>query len=173
MARGRFARPAKTIDFKQWDALPALTFSGPASTGNTGGSQLAFSSPATILRMRGRFIVGFDETMVLGDKARVGFGIGVISTDSATLGATALPDPLGDPEFPWLWWYEVNMITAASGDVSSRAFGMANQVVEFDSKAMRKIKPSQSLVLVFETGDTVGNPTIEMSMAQTRVLFGT
>ncbi len=171
--RALVRRPGKTIDFKSWDAIPGLFFTGPASTGNTGGAGLFFTEPAPILRMRGRFHVSLNETAQLGDRATIGVAIGVVSSDAATLGSTALPDPIGDPEYPWLYWQEVDLTAFETATSNARSWGTASQLIEFDVKSMRKMKPSMTLALVLETANFTGDPVIDFLMTQTRVLIGT
>ncbi len=166
MARNR----GKVIDRKEWNGMGSAqeTISTVATT--VLGS-LSFAIPATILRIRGSVYVFFDATQQAGDLMRCTFGIAKVSTDALTLGATALPDPAGDIDFPWMWWAQITLNSTVAADVSS--YGQSNQIIEVDSKAMRRIKPNESLVMVVETANAVGAPVTILGNTQLRVLVGT
>ena len=161
----------RTIDFKEWAGIPSLINEIGANATILGGS-LAFTAPATILRARGRLYAQFDETVQVGDRIIVTFGLGIVSTDSYTVGSTAMPDPGGEPEYPWLWWGQV-MLEAGVAAGHSGGFGPTAQQLEVDTKAMRKIKPGQSLAWVWELAGAAGSPVTIVSQGETRVLIGT
>ncbi len=160
-------RPGKTIDFKQWVAILALRLD-TSSAATFSGASIAFAIPGTILRARGQIMAVLD-TATDGDDLRIGFGLALLSTDAFALGATALPDPLGEPEYPWLWWYETQLSSTlmVAGQVSELA---ATERIMVDTKAMRKFKPGQSLGLVIQT-DAV--TPADILIGQLRVLIGT
>ena len=167
MARRPFASRGRTIDYKQWSSVPGLS-ADVAAAGNQGGSQLAFTFPATILRIRGGGHIGIDGGAD-GAANNVTVGIGIVSTDAATLGATALPDPQDEPEYDWMWWRELNVKRIVqTAETDSDIAGTVRWVI--DSKAMRKVKPGQSLIMIFQTGTTTA---IDIEMEQLRVLIGT
>ncbi len=161
----------KTIDRKEWASIGGLVTSLSASIGTIIGSSLAFLAPFTILRCRGQFLVTFDETAVANDKAVFGMGLAVVSTDAATAGAGSLPEPISDPEYPWLYWTDFDLLTLVSS-ASGSAWGTNNRLVQYDTKAMRKVKPGQSLVWIAESVNTVGDPVLEILAGRTRVLLG-
>ena len=169
MAR-RSSRGGRVLDFKQWLSLPSLeaTFS---TDGNIGGSALAFVAPATILRIRGSFFVQFDSTAQVGDNISVAVGIGIVSTDAAALGATALPDPASELEYPWLWWGSMNLASEVAA--APTAWGPGAQFMEVDTKAMRRVKPQQSLALIVEVFSATGAPVTLLKSTAMRVLVGT
>ena len=163
-------RPGRTIDFKQWTAIPGGSQSVSGNTTFAGPGLLAFGIPATILRVRGHFRVSMQITgLTAGDEVTLVFGLGIFSTDATAVGASALPDPSAEAEFPWLWYQSVMLqsINADSAEPGSQT------LVEVDTKAMRKIKPGQSLAMVGQYVDTVGAPGVRINMGQIRVLFGT
>ena len=51
------------------------------------------------------------------DAAHLSFGLAVVSSDAAELGATAFPDPGSEPEYPWLFWGE-HIFRAQSASLS-------------------------------------------------------
>ena len=167
----RFAgrtRPGKKIDFKQWAAIPSGNLGTAAAVVQAAGG-LSFSDPGTILRVRGQYAVGFDGGAD-GDLQKVGFGIAVLATD-VFLGAVAsMPTPLGDVDYPWLFWYESNLqlTVPIAGESSSDI--MAFERVVVDSKAMRKVKPNETVFYIVQTSAAV--PT-DIAIGQMRVLIGT
>ncbi len=132
---------------------------------------ISFLEPATVLRSRGSLVLSFLAAgLTTDDEARVGVGLGVFGTDTITLGSAAgLTDPLGDVDFPWLFWNEINMYNiAASGNQPG-----AQVRVEVDSKSMRKVKPNETLAWIAQYGDVNGLPGVRLAFTQTRVLVGT
>ncbi len=171
MARGRvLVRPGKKIDFKSWTAIPSVQ-EVIITDSTVSGAGLAFSEPATILRCRGEILVHLEATLGIGDSVKFGFGLGVISSDAFTLGATAMPDPSGDADYPWVYWTE---ITLGSESVAvEQASGIQNLRIPVDSKAMRKMKPAETFCWIIQRTDLGGNPPAVVDIAQTRVLIGT
>ncbi len=168
-------RGGRTIDFKQWAAAPGSILSSAAEGTFVVGS-LAFLVPATILRWRGYVSAMFDETAQPGDQAAIAWGIGVFSTDAVAVGATALPDPGSEPEFPWVWYGEMFLQSreaTGAGNPTSSAWGPLAQRIEIDSKGMRKVKPGESVAIVWEVDNAVGAPVIEFDTGNLRVLVGT
>ncbi len=170
MARRRSVGGGRVIDFKAWLALGAGSAS--VSTNATqGGTKLDFASPGTILRIRGSVYASLDATQQVGDEMTVTWAVGMVSTDAAAVGATALPDPADEPEYPWLWWYQMNLFSSLAAGVN--AWGTSAQLKEIDTKAMRRFKPGQSLVLFSQTTAATGAPVTRIRQNSTRVLIGT
>ncbi len=165
---------AKTIDFKEWDALPAIRLTGISATTVLGGS-LAFgpAGAATILRIRGEVVAQL-ETPAANEVKAFGIGIGVFSTDAVALGATAMPDPLADVGYPWIYWSaHVLMARIADGATSpADQAGTKTARIMIDSKAMRKVRPDQSVAIVVEPINLAGTATMELAMGPIRVLIG-
>ena len=166
MARRRVAGQ-RVLDMKQWRGLPAHS-SGVASITTVLMASLGFTEPSTILRIRGDFRAMLDGASD-GTVQQFAFGIGVVSTDAATLGATAMPDPFGEPEYPWLFYHSANLVASILGGALIEP-ALAQAFVTIDSKAMRRVKPGQSLVSVLQTLLT-SNTTIDHGLV--RVLVGT
>ena len=173
MPRGRSYRaPAgRKIDFKQWDAAPGLltSFTGNQSALSGG---LSFTQPATLLRFRGYVSAFMGESgATVADRMIMTFGLMIMSTDAFTAGPASLPDPATEPEFPWIWWNELGLHTeVASG---AEAWGVQALRIELDSKAMRKIKPGETVALIVQSTNQVGAPVVEVDIGQLRVLIGT
>ena len=169
MARRAFPTRGRKIDFKQWDAAPGI-ITEASTTGNVLSGSLAFSIPATILRWRSYFSVMFDETAQVGDRGIYTYAIGVFSTDAVA--AAEVPDPAAEPEYPWVFWTEMRL-DAFQTLGPTGGWGSQAQRYEVDSKAMRKIKPGESLVALIQVTNLAGAPNALIDMAQLRVLIGT
>ena len=169
-AASRVLRPGKKIDFKQWVGVPTGSQNVTADGTFVGPGILNFLEPGTILRVRGRIQVGFNQAgLAATDLAVLTFGLGVFSTDAVTLGVTALPDPAAEPEYPWMWYGSVAMFSPSADTADPRI----QQVLVVDTKAMRKVKPGESLAMVGQYVNSAGNPSIKVISETLRVLFGT
>jgi len=165
-------RAGRTIDFKQWDGLPGLKTGFSADGIGLGGS-LAFTEPATIMRMIcGGGLVAMDETRQVGDRADFTYAIGIISSDAFAAGTTAVPDPTSEPEYPWLYWTSWSM-NAFAADGDSALGSSVFRLPPWQSQAMRKLKPGQSLFMVIEGTGFQGAPVVDVDLEQVRVLIGT
>ncbi len=170
MAR-RVTTRARTIDFKAWLAIPSFSLS---LTGDNTFvvAGLSFSGPGTILRTRGRILLALNPSgKAADDNVKIAFGLGLVSTDAFTLGATAMPDPAGEPEYPWLWWGEVSLRSMIA-TTNESGFGPENREIIVDTKAMRKIKPGMTLTMITQYVNLSGNPIVNMEAGQFRTLIG-
>ena len=175
MARGRpYRSGGRKIDFKQWNAAPGL-ISSIGSDATILGGGLAFTFPATLLRFRGYVSAMLDETQQVGDLIVVTFGLAIITSDAFTAGSGSVPDPATEPEFPWIWWKEMRLDSFATltTAIGPAGYGPASQRYEVDSKAMRKIKPGETLCMIIQTTNAAGAPATLLDIGQLRVLIGT
>ena len=159
---------------KQWGDIPAISLSLTADGTSSGGALISTTSQ-TVLRMLGGYTIGLAGIATAADAVRIGVGIGIISTDAFNLGATAMPDPLGELDFPWLYWNEHSLrYPAAAGTSAGQGVTDARGWVrhKFDIRSMRKMKPRENLVVVIEYADTNGAPPMRVDVDQTRVLIG-
>ena len=155
---------------KQWEGLAAIKLALTADT-TSGGGVLNFTTSITILRMIGEYVIAPTSAPAALDAVRIGVGIGVISTDAATLGPTAVPDPLGEPDFPWLYWADHAFLFSTTDPDSGG--NLASSVRHrFDIRSMRKVKPRESLTMIVQYADSVGTPPMSFFAGQTRVLQG-
>jgi len=89
-----------------------------------------------------------------------------------TLGFTAVPDPSAEPEYPWMWYGQVQMFAVTTLAIGGVGAGYS-QLLEVDTKAMRKFKPGETLAMVGQYVNVSGNPILRIQSGQTRVLIGT
>jgi len=171
MARRR-SSGGRVLDMKQWGSLISSR-TEQSTQGLSLLASLAFAEPATILRLRGFVQAGFDETVQAGDTMHLQFGIGVVSTDAATAGSGSMPDPEGDPEYPWLWWGGIELEAFEASATAGQVLGSGFWRLEIDSKAMRRVKPGQSLVILADRLGVAGAPVVVIHSGTIRVLIGT
>jgi len=157
---------------KHWHQLGRSGLNFTANSVQVGGS-LGLDGPWTALRMLGQFTGFFTAggTIVAGDAAAIAIGIGVVSTDAAALGATAVPDPAGSAVYPWLFWAEFVLAAIVATPEQTGRQGYYER--DFDVRSMRKLKPRESLIVVVEYVDIQGTPPVTVDVAQTRVLVAT
>lgn len=161
----RFRTPRKE---KEWACIPSFVQAMTANATFATGA-LAFASSATVMRMLGEYVITPTAAPGAGDQVKVTIGIGKVSTDAATAGAGSLPDPAEECEYPWLYWAEHSFLF--SGTQSERDGGAGVVRVPFDIRSMRKFKPRESLVFIFQYTDIVGAPPLTFLGSQTRTLI--
>ncbi len=162
MARGRSGR--KT-DFT-W---LVGTASG-ASIGSAGAALqlIVFNTASTITRSRGNILTMMDVGAA-NDGAIVGYGL-IVGTDAqVAVGVTAFPSPLTVGEGDFLW----HQIVPLRSETGTQSDDLSSHVArsEIDSKAMRRVRQNDQLVLVMDVVLTAGSPTVDFVMGA-RVLVG-
>ena len=167
MARRRGG--GRVIDNKEWQATP-FSQSVIAADGTSPGGGITFAIPATILRMRGYVQAVMDSSAQVGDDIVLTFGFAVLATDAFIVGAS-LPDPFDEPSFPWLWWGEMTLIAQTTTPVMG--WGPHAQRLEVDSKAMRRVKPNQTLGGIVQASGATGAPNTIVTFGSIRTLIGT
>jgi len=157
---------------KHWHSIPASQTAFTAtSTVLLSSFVAAAGEPFTVLRMMGSFLISATPggTFGIGDTACLGFGIGVVSADAIAAGSGSMPDPVGEPEYPWLYWTEAPILmfdgTLAEG------LSMSNRVINFDVRSKRKVAPRQGLAFVGEYVDAVGTPPMTVISGGIRFLI--
>jgi len=145
MARGRFAR-------SQRRQLDWLGFASIARVGITTTqsilSSFSFTEATTVVRIRGNLLVSAVPDAALDDEV-VGLGIAVVSDAAAAVGGTSVPGPIANGSFSFLWHTYVPLISLAATAASDVGIGLQKDIV-IDSKAMRKMKTSDTLALIAE-----------------------
>ncbi len=106
-----------------------------------------------MVRVRGMFFWSSDQTAAT-EFQLASLGMAVVSDQAIAAGAASLPDPVGD-EASDLWFVYKSV---ASGVVAGAANGnIRGHMVEFDSKAMRKVPEGADIaVMVGNESSTFG-----------------
>jgi len=166
--RGRSKRMAK-----EWSFIPATVVAMTANATFVGGS-LLLAGPATILRVIGEYIIGNTVAGVsASDSAIVTVALGVMSSDAVALGASAMPDPGAEGEYPWLYYSSHPFWFNTAGTPAYDEAPRAAVRKSFDVRSMRKMKARESLGLVLQYEDVVGAPPLEFVPGNFRVLLAT
>ncbi len=154
---------------KEWRFLPGVK-SDMTANATFIGSSLAFTSAATVLRMIGEYVIAPTSAPTALDEVIIAAAIGVVSSDAAAVGSSAMPDPNAEPEYPWLYWASHDFYFP--GADPEAAIASASVRKTFDIRSMRKIKPRESLVWVFQYADGTGTPPMTLGMGNVRILVG-
>jgi len=111
---------------------------------------------ATVVRTRGRVLVR--PTAFGADQSFDGaYGLGVVSDEAFVAGAASIPRPFDDDD--WTGW----MVHGYWSEHLEFQGAQSEMIVEsrpIDSKAMRKIRPNETLVWVAES--RAGNVTVQI-----------
>ncbi len=159
-------KSGKKIDFVRW-TLGSFNVVG-LSAGQTQGVIISGSdsSTSTVLRTRGQLIASIDGTQAPASLVRVGVGFLV-----QQIGVTASVAPLTDAEASYFFYqvfylgYE-EMVT----DVIDVPV-LSGYRLDFDSKAMRILRPAEEVVCVVEQDTRAGAASINVDISA-RFLLG-
>ncbi len=153
---------------REWNALGRVSTSMTASGTFIGGS--FFSNTAvTVARLLAEYIIRPTSAPVAGDQVNVTVGVGLFSTDAVTLGATAVPDPFDEAEFPWMYYASHNFLFASTDPDSASAGASVRRSI--DIRSMRKVRPGHSLAWVIQYVDISGAPPMTFAIGKSRILL--
>ena len=170
MAHRGVARGARQR--KHWHQIgdTKVDFVGNA-TGILGSFVGADRDPFTVLRLVGEVVfTPNDSGIVAGDVCAIAVGVGIVSSDAITAGAASMPDPAGEADYPWLWWYQAHLMFPQA-TASLQGLASVSARVAIESKAMRKVGPGQGVVMVAEYADVAGTPPCNV-IGSARFLIG-
>jgi len=158
---------------KSWDSFGLtqhiIVGNGTFASGTT-LTVVAGTMPFTVLRMLGEYVIGPTVAPTVSDFCNIGVGIAKVSVDAISLGATALPDPIGDMDYPWLYNAQHPLAFAnVSTDPSSPTAAIRHR---FDIGTMRVVNPAEGLAFVVQYSDGAGSPAVTLTVGEIRVLQG-
>ncbi len=108
--------------------------------------------PFTVVRTRGQFLYHSDQRAATEDYEGA-FGLAVVSDQASAIGVTAVPTPITDMGSDLWFVYEMAMgLITVTTDVG--VVDPAGRLLNFDSKAMRKVEDGSDVVMVGETTGT-------------------
>ena len=172
MARGRFSRGAPLRQGQRravgWSRAP----SGLASvTQGTKilfpGSQVLLVEKATITRILGSLSLGLVVQDAANRDLQVAVGIINVEAQAFSVGVTAVPDPLTDPQEHWLWaYYGAPWSEAANPGPTDVP---AHQFLQFDVKGQQKVRVGDVLAAVLVLTMAAGTGTVQATL-NSRVL---
>ena len=139
-----------------WSLGPHGTFGGISSSAVVLApiNAQALLDDLTIVRIRGRLLVNLETAAGAGEGFEWAMAMAIVSENAAGIGVTAVPDPIAD--IGWDGWilYESGVIFARDASPLDEGGPAGSQLIELDSKAMRKLHLSDVLVAVFATTET-------------------
>ena len=151
MARNRFlgrAFPQRSARLTQWLGPADQGFVSVAATGSSLVATAPFTEPATLMRTRGAVSIIPDSTAA--DVSIVGaIGMAIVSTDAVGIGITAIPTPYADAD--WGGWFVWRSFAFRFESITQVGVLLGSWSLEIDSKAMRKITPNETMVIVAES----------------------
>ncbi len=131
----------------QWVAIADQNFSNVASAGATLISSFTPVDALTVVRTRGQ--ISIRPTTLAATIDIVGaYGEAVVSNEAFQAGVGSIPEPFSDSDWGgWLVWRAF----AFTYSVVAGSTILSSQVLEIDSKAMRKMGPNDVLVSIAES----------------------
>ena len=163
MARARRGG-GKKIDFVEWSGVSGATF--VLASGGAGFAEVVQTLvAATLLRTRGEIIASIDGP-VDNDQCSISAGIIVITEEQLAAGITSIPNPADDLNADWLWHgFILLMAQAGTGIGAALNANNVTQRLTIDSKAMRKLRPSNHLAFVADNTPLGGTPVVDIILA--------
>ena len=151
MARGRSS--GRRADYEWAGTEIALT--GLATT-TVFQAVATVGVASTIMRIRGRLHMAITAILGVGRTTAV-LGLIIASDDAVGVGATALPDPLLDADAEWIWLGSMEVVGFSATLAEQGGAGLDH--LEVDTKAMRKVKANEQIVLVVNPGQPTAGVT--------------
>ncbi len=123
-----------------------------------------FNEAQTLVRLRGYASATIDPSAA-GDIIVISMGFILADDDAVAAGAASIPSPTNDTDGDWIWhgWFPLHA-EFSTGEGSDH-----NVQMVIDSKAMRRVKPNEQLVMVADGQIFAGTPTADL-VAGVRVL---
>ena len=145
------ARGRSTQLRKSWSNMtPANSVAIGATQAVIGSVSIAESSlvAPTLLRSRGNLIVNAIPDAAT-DADTIGLGLIVVHSNALAAGGASVPGPIKDQGADWLW-YRYVALDAAGATAEAATNNWNVQLVEVDSKAMRRVPEDHAVILVGE-----------------------
>ncbi len=112
-----------------------------------GNGSFAVGVASTITRVHGLFTAQLDAGVV-DERAMIAFGVIKVSLEALSAGAGSIPSPAADANAEWIVHGHLWVTSGAEAAIVTE--GLFDRRV-VDSKAMRKVKASDALAVMFET----------------------
>ena len=162
--RGSSQRRPTFWEGATFQAIPSV--GGVQVTVNTLVSEATLENvpEPTVVRCRGSYI--YSEASINGSTV-VGMGIMLVDNAALAAGVASLQSPLTDDGSDWLWWDVFGLDNVGTENADPARTGQRM----IDSKAMRKVKLNQALVLITEANGIGGSAAVITIVGGIRVLF--
>ncbi len=147
-----------------------MKFTGVDLTVGTKSALALFSTtfPGTLTRTRG-LVAGQLDAAAADSRVLVAIGLILADTRAVAAGAASMPGPASEGNAPWFWHGFLWLSSGAEAAVNQNSLFHR---LEIDSKAMRKMKESQTVAAVIEVCDVVDQGGTFDVMLGARALFG-
>jgi len=164
---------ARSQRVKVWADGPLTTVQTLNATGSTPwGTSQAFNTGATIIRLHGIYNVFLTSVDAAGTGFAGALGIGIATADAIAIGVTALPSPLDDADWTWMV-HEHFDVRGSTGTIADGVnASVSSQRIEFDSKAMRKVKPNENIFGMVEVTEVGAATALAHGNSRMLVLLG-
>ncbi len=163
-------RSVRRTDYTWFGAADAVT-TIDLGTGTAAvlGNTVVVNSAGTLVRLRGQVYVQLD-TSAVDERAMIAVGIIKATDEAVAAGVASLPHPHSDGDAEWIWHRYLSISSLAEPAVVTDA--LFDRAI-IDSKAMRRFKQNEVVVLVAEVADGLDQGGTWDMMYGYRVLFGT
>ena len=156
-SRGRFPVRGNNRRRTAWNVGPGGTaLASIVASGSQilGSGAAATTDGLTLVRTRGRAIFKVQSFTAAGDAFTGAFGIGIVTAEAFAIGITAMPIPVTD--LNWDGWLYHSMVQVVAGDKTAGDvdFTGATQILDVDSKAMRKLRLGDTIFAALELVET-------------------
>ncbi len=162
--RGSSQRRPTFWEGATFQALPSIA-GAPATVSTLVTEALLENVPEpTVVRIRGSYV--YSETAIDGTAA-CAMGIMLVDKAALAVGIGSLPTPLADIGSDWIWWDIFGLDNV--GTVAADPVRTGSRMI--DSKAMRKVKMNEQLVLITEVVALGAAAAVVTIAGGVRVLF--
>ena len=164
-SQGRAPYPRRAVQWNQGPGSEATSGFTSSQLDILGAGVVAVDEKFTIVRMRGELTMALQTVSAVDEGYHLTYGIGIVSADAFAVGASAVPNPQDDPEWPWMFHGFTAMISpsATLSDIGSAAVVR----VPVDVKAMRILNPNETVFMAIdalEVGTAVLNVQFDSRM---------
>ncbi len=154
MARAR-SRAGRRADYTWQGTCFSVAL---ASSAQSISESFVVGSTSTLMRSRGS-VIGSVDGAVDNDKACVAVGLIVVTEEQLAAGAASVPSPHDDLDAEWIW--HGFLLLQAQGTSTDQP-GLTSRL-EIDSKAMRRMKQTQSIVFAADNTPLAGTPAVDVT----------
>jgi len=142
-------------------SISLVANSGSKAVGT--GVGLTSAGGLTLIRTRGWASFHFDPASI-ADSLQVGIGLGIYSSDAFGAGAASMPGPISDADYDWV--YHTTFVLGPTFTATEDGTNILHNLwTEVDFKAMRKMKPNQTLGWIAESLVLSGGGSVDLSVS--------